>query len=304
METEALVQQSEQEIQFFELNLLFLGTKDPATAFARLGEVFQFLHDYDQWILNSVSEGLAVEYSIINLEYSSIRSRLAQLLRAIPDKGIEEFEWKKMLGAILLKAKYSMLKRLERNKSIESRDDLDAITRELEKEVRVKELQNRFLVASLNQFVLLDLYGQAIEAINKLADGENVEYVSPYGTARVTNGISFDRGKIISELGEQTLQNETVELLKLKKIDMLSNEARWDFKKDHYALKGVKISDQQWLADFHTRKFSLLPEDSLRVRLKTIYTHSPNPDFSNNSYEILEVLEVIPPNEQSRNLFE
>jgi hypothetical protein len=287
----------------FELNLLFEGQKEPAAAFLQLSEAFQFLYYFDKWVLSALGESDAIEYSITNLEYSSIRSFIAQILRAVPDKAIEELDWKKMVGALLLKAKYRFLKYLEKNKEIGRRSDVDTITEGINKDIKESGLTALIIVTPINPFPLVNIYEEAIKTVNKLNHGEQVEYKSAYGNARITSGIGFDKLKMISELGEQILTNETTEVLKVKKLDMLSNEARWDFKKDHHALNGVKISDQQWLNDFHARKFSLLPDDSLRVQLKTTYVQSPDPHFSRTSWEILKVMEIISPTESNNLLF-
>lgn len=293
----------ENNSQEFELNLLFNGQKHPADAFSSISENFQTLYYYDKWVLSSISDLVDVEYSITNLQYSSIKSRIAQLITIIPDDAIAELDWKKMVGAILLKAKYRLLKYLGSNKNIDKRTDIDAITDGINKDIAEIKLSAVIIVNPLNSLYLVNIYEEMIRTINKLKDGEEIEYKSTYGIARVSNGINFDRAKIISDLGEETVINETTEILKVKKLDMLSDKARWDFKRDHQALDGVKISDVQWLKDYHERKFSLLPDDCLKVKLKTTYIHSPNPDFSRANYEILKVLEVIPPSKPDTLLF-
>lgn len=292
--------------QDFELNLLFEQAKNPLDAFQQISEVFQILNTFDKWVLTAIGRKITVEYTIADLEYASIKTLIEQTLKATPDEAIAELDWKKVIGAILLRAKYRLLKYLESHKRIDSREDIEIVPRQINEDFEASGLNKVTVISPLNLFPLVDLYSSAINAFNKLGEGENVEYKSSYGNARLGNGIVINRQKVITELSEDAIINTTTEILKIKKLDLLSDEASWDFKKDHRALKGVKISDHDWLNEYHSRKFVLLPEDSLKVRLKTTYIRSPDPEFSNTTYEILKVLEVITPstNNGGGKLFE
>lgn len=62
----------------------------------------------------------------------------------------------------------------------------------------------------------------------------------------------------------------------------------------------AKISDQSWLDKYHAREYPLLPEDSLKVKLKVFYTNKSDGKIVKPSYEITKVIDVIyPDNNQS-----
>src|SRR6478609_2872938 len=94
------------EDQNFELNLLFEKEKAPVDAFNELGNIFQSIYDFDKWMLSHIDREASVQYSLRDIEYSSIKTKIAQLLRAIPDDAIKTLDWKSLIGNFLLKAKY------------------------------------------------------------------------------------------------------------------------------------------------------------------------------------------------------
>src|SRR4051812_14627761 len=125
----------------FELNLLFEKEKAPVEAFNELGNIFQAIYDFDKWMLTHIDREANVQYSLQDIEYSSIRTKIAQILRAIPDDAIRNLDWKSLIGNFLLKAKYLFLKKLEQNKTIDSKAILEALTTEINTEINTIEKQ-------------------------------------------------------------------------------------------------------------------------------------------------------------------
>ncbi len=64
------------------------------------------------------------------------------------------------------------------------------------------------------------------------------------------------------------------------------------------------MKDQKWLDDFHSRKVIIQSNDSLKVRMKTTHSYSNNFTESHTKFEIIEVLEVIKPDNSNNLLFQ
>lgn len=62
--------------------------------------------------------------------------------------------------------------------------------------------------------------------------------------------------------------------------------------------------DSNWLNDFHSRKVTIQSNDSLKVKMKTTHTYSNNFSEAKTKHEIVEVLEIIKPENNITNLFE
>jgi hypothetical protein len=110
----------------------------------------------------------------------------------------------------------------------------------------------------------------------------------------------FDRA-IVRNIGQNILTTyeledveETTEILKIKKVDMLSDEPKWDFLQGKKSLS-AKMLDKQWLDDFHNRQVIIRPEDALMVTLRTTHTYTPNFEDKKTECEIIKIISVITP---------
>jgi hypothetical protein len=69
----------------FELDLMFSGQKNPVEAFGQIAKMYEKLLSIDQQVLYNILPIAKLEYELIDLEYSSIKSKVNQILKSIPD---------------------------------------------------------------------------------------------------------------------------------------------------------------------------------------------------------------------------
>ncbi|WP_419800776.1 hypothetical protein [Mucilaginibacter sp.] len=282
----------------FQLNLLFEGEKNPSEAFDELKDVFQALSALDEVYIASIANGIHCDYSIQSIEYSSIKTWIAQRIREVPDEAIKEFDWKKLVGHFLLKLKYLVLKYLESNSEIDSKDSIERLAKEIEVE-KTKIINNdKYLLNEVNLYTLINTLEKMVAVLGNLKEKERIEFKSIDGSAILNRRININKAKILWELGDTNAEHETTEILKIKKIDLLSNNSTWTFKLGTKTID-AKIIDRVWLDKYHSREFPLLPEDSLKVKLKVIYINRPDGSVLKNVYEITEVLKRIDPEDGS-----
>lgn len=283
----------------FQLNLLFKGEKNPYEAFEELKDIFQSLSFLDETYLASIDSGLRLDYSLQSLEYSSIRTWIAQRIREIPDEAIKDFDWQKLVGHFCLKLKYLVLKYLEKNSNIDSKDSLVELSKDIEAE-KLKILKNEnHIINEVNTYLLLNSIEKIISVLTKLKAEEKIEFKSIGGSVQLSNKYTINKAKILWELGDKTFENETTETLKIKKSDFLSNNSLWSFKLGNKALE-AKITDQAWLDKYHKREYPLLPEDSLKVKLKVSYVNKPDGTIVKPTYEITKVIDIIYPDDNNQ----
>jgi hypothetical protein len=113
--------------------------------------------------------------------------------------------------------------------------------------------------------------------------------------------------KLLYELGGQTLEQQRIETLKVKSLDLLSDKASWKLIRQGKQVE-VKILHKGRLDDYHNRKIIIQPNDYLKVDLKIIYTTNTSTLKPIINYEALKVLDVIPPDKiegrNKNNLFD
>ena len=285
----------------FSLDLLFEGKKQPSEAFNILKDIFESVSALDDLFISSIDSGLQIQYTLEDLKFASIKSRIRQIIEEIPDEAIKDFEWKKLVGHFLLKLKYLALRYLQDNKSVDSKESLESLVKSIEKE-KSKMLKNdRFIISQVTTYQLLFVLEPIVYALNHLNEGESIEYKSIEGGAKLNNKTIINKAKILWELGDKQSENELTATLKLKKLDLLSNTSNWSFKFGNKSIE-AKITDQEWLDKYHAREFPLLPEDSIKVNLKISYTNSKG-KISKAIYEVSKVIEIIYPSNNQTNLY-
>lgn len=278
----------------FEVNLLFKESKNAIEAFSQIIKFYEVLNDFDKAVVRNIGQSFIPEYGLEGVEFGSITTKLSQLLKSIPDELIKDLEIKKSIGYFLVKVKYWLIKVLADEKEITSKEQIQKITDKVNDEI--KEIGNTYqiIVTQVNNYIILNAVDDLAKETNNLKDKELLEYKSKAGNTFIQKGVYINKPKILSELGQRTIVNETTEILKIKKVEMLSEEAKWDFLQGKRILH-AKMLDKKWLDDFHNRQVTIKPEDALMVTLRTTHTYNPNFDDKKTDCEVIKVLSVISP---------
>lgn len=282
----------------FEVNLLFKESKSAIEAFNQIIKFYEVLYDFDKAIVRNIGQSFIPDYGLEDVEFSSIKTKLLQLLKSIPDELIKDPQLKKAIGYFLVKAKYWFIKLLADEKEITSKEQIQKVTDKINEEI--KEIGNTYqiIITQVNNYIILNAVDDLAKETNNLKEKELLEYKSKAGTTFIQKGIYINKPKILSELGQRTIVNETTEILKIKKVDMLSEEPKWDFLQGKKNLQ-AKMLDKNWVDDFHNRKVTIKPEDALMVTLRTTHTYNPNFDDKKTDCEVIKVLSVITPDNES-----
>lgn len=290
----------------FELDLIFAGQKNPVEAFGQIAKMYDNLLSIDQQVLYNILPSAKIEYELIDLEYSSIKSKVNQILKSIPDDILKDItNPAKLLGHLLVYIKRRLIKATETNE-VQSIENLEKVTRDINNEIK-KLSPNTIIILEINAYFVLNAINELGIEGRKLKKDEYFEYKSKAGTARIGKDSSVNMAKLLYELGGQTLEQQRIETLKVKSLDLLSDKASWKLIRLGKQIE-VKMVDKEWLDDYHDRKVIIQPNDYLKIDLKITYTTNSNTLKSIISYEALKVFEVIPPekfeNNSQKSLFE
>ncbi len=277
----------------FELDLIFSGQKNPVEAFGQIAKMYEKLLSIDQQILYNILPSAKLEYELIDLEYSSIKSKVNQILKSIPDDVLKDIlNPGKLFGHLLVFIKKRLIKATETNE-VQSVESLQKVTNDINNEIR-KLPSTTIIVLEINNYIVLNAINELSIEGRKLKKEEYFEYKSKAGNARIGNASSVNMAKLLYELGGQTLEQQRIETLKVKTLDLLSDKASWKLIRQGKQIE-VKILHKEWLDDYHNRKIIIQPNDYLKLDLKITYTTNANTLKPIVSYEALKVLEVIPP---------
>jgi hypothetical protein len=282
----------------FEVNLLFRENKNAMEAFGQITKFYEALNDFDKTIVRNIGNTLVSDYGLEDVAFGSLKTTLVQQLRAIPTDNVKDEELKNTISFFLVKIKYWLLKLLADKSEITSKEEVQTVTDKVNEAIQQIAESFQIIVTQTNNYAILNAADDLIKEINNLKDKELLEYKSKAGNTFVHKGIYLNKPKILSELGQRSITNETTEILKIKKIDMLSEQPRWDFLQGKKNLP-AKMLDKDWLDAFHNRQVIIKPEDALMVTLRTTHTYTPNFDDKRTDCEVIKVLSVISPESET-----
>jgi hypothetical protein len=283
----------------FELDYIFESDKDIFSAFEASSNIYRALHEFDRFILLNIHSDIKIEYRLEFIEYGSLKSRVAQIIKSIPDDILKDPSIKKIIVHLLLKSKYWLLEKLSNSNTIDSKSQLETIANKINRELKVMGQKSQILVNNVSPHAVLNALSEIADEANKLPQKESYHYKSKFGNAILRKGIEINKSKILIELGQKTETSETKEIVKPKKVDLLSDISKWEFVYNG-GTKHMKIEDKSWLESYHKREVVIEPGDSLKVILKTTYSYSPNFTDTKINYEIVRVVGIIKPDENSQ----
>ena len=277
----------------FELNIELKGTKNPSEVFNHLSGFYDKLLVLDRHIVYNISVDTKIEYDLVDIQFESITSRIKQVLINTPGDylkdGVKPTDW---LSDLLVHIKYKTLKAIELQQ-ISSKKGLDKLTDEINRKIK-KETPSHLLFFSVNNYYILNTVKEISIQTNKLKRGEYFSFKSGRNKVKLTNKSFIDIPKILNELGDASIAQERVEVLKIKMMDLLSDSSCWKLKREGLPID-IKITDEVWLEKYHNRKIVIQPNDYLKFNLKIIHTTSSNTQKPRVNYEATKIISVIPP---------
>jgi len=277
----------------FELELRFKKQKGPSEAFSQLAKMYEQLITIDKHVLYNIVPTAKIEYHLTDIEFGSIKSKVIQIIKNVPDDVLKDIlkpsAW---IGDILVLIKQRILKAVERNE-VQSKSDLEKITKEINQQV-LKATSDKVIILEVNQYFVLNTINDIGIEGRKLNNSESFVYKSKKGNAEIKNHAQLNMAKLLFELGNQTIEQQRTEILKVKTLDLLSDIANWKLIRLNKQIE-VKILDQEWLNEYHDRKIVIQPNDYLKLDLKITYISNPTSPKPLVIYEALKVFEVIPP---------
>lgn len=261
-----------------------------ARVFEIVAELIHSLEDLDRVLAQSIDSELETALFVEDLQKSSIKVFIKNILKGLPDEAIKEVDVKKVVGHYLLKAKYAALEWLDTPE---------------EENPRISDLTERVarLAADTDVRRLPDYPppnpGRIAQPLQRLQDlkkrfGEDESLTITLGKDEYS--VKLDRTWSPAELAsketsEQILENEDDLFLVIHRPDFIGN-AKWSLKHGKRTLS-LKIEDEAWLESFRSGSFPLRPGDALRVRLRTRHVYDERGNLTESDESIVRVYEVI-----------
>ena len=264
----------------------------PSRIFRSLSHLIDSFHSFDLDLLQSIDAKIEPIILLEDIETGSIKTWLKYALTEVEDEALKQLDWKPAIGKYLVKAKYYVIKFLEDKTEITDRVQIEDLNKDLLKLANETDIKHIPAYAPLPTQKLLQHLEDFTAATSYLTHEDKAKYTTREDEASFNLGFS-----IIPEVIENILTREIIEsnitlILKIKKPDYLG-ESQWELRYDNKIIP-VKISDSIWLKDFQDRKVDVRPGDSIRAKVRITTKYGYDLNIVSISYNITEVVEVIP----------
>ena len=265
------------------------GKSDAAHVFQLATDLIRSLEGMDRLLCRSFDTSVRVSLVVEDLNKSSIRVTLKNIIEEIPDEAISELSVKKVVGHFLLKGKKRIIKFLEEGEK--SEEDLKLLTREIHEDAReteilllphYQELDNASLIQEMDKF-------QKIK--RNLSESEDIQIAFSGQNVPVNKDSDWIPSEVLTVDEPDPFVDEQEVVLVIAKPDMQGGP-RWTFRKDK-SNNTIEICDQPWLKKFISDRTSLAPGDALRVRLKAIQKFDEFGRQTKAEAKIIRVLEIV-----------
>lgn len=242
------------------------------------------LDGLDHALLSSIDTNLEPVSILNDIQHSSLKILLARALKGVSDDAINNLEWKKWVGSLLVKGKHWLLARLDA--------DSPEINRAL------IELSGDYKSApSLIGYdppSLTDVRA-AMDAVSKARanlSGQEVKVQTEHGDIILQDvflpSVIPSETEIVSKV-----VNRGKEFFKVKTTDMLGN-AQWTVIRNGRAVK-VDILHREWLDKYQQRATPILPGDSLECVFEETVFYDACQNELERKLAVIEVVQVITP---------
>jgi hypothetical protein len=255
-------------------------------------DIIQAFEELDSVLITTVDSKISTSLILEDVEKSSLKIFLRNLLKASDDQALKELDWKPQVGKYLVRGKYLALEWLDRKIDADQPaqiEDLTSRIRQLAVETDVRHLPD---YPPLNAARL----AQPLDAIQrtkaKFREGEKLVITLDKRDYQVDLKERWLPSEHLPETPiEQELTNVADMVLIIRKPDFLA-KSQWSFRHGKSNLS-ASMDVPEWLHEFHLGKHPLKPGDALRVRVRFDYRYDANGDLAEQKTTVIKVYGVI-----------
>jgi hypothetical protein len=236
---------------------------DPSRVFRSMTSLIQAFQAVDLVFAGPISPSIRPILLLEDIQTGSLTTFLRVALESIDNDGLKGLEWKKLVGAYLVKGKGLIVNYLKDRETIQSPEELYDLQKVIAAAARETGVVTISTYAPPSPIAIAKSVRLISEATRPLDPSDRAIYLSPDGVSEINTGFEVSEERIEQLLTERTIVNSKDMLLKVKKPDFLGS-SMWDFRFEGRPLP-AKVLDVEWLKQFRNGHIGLRPGDALDV---------------------------------------
>lgn len=277
----------------FGIKISYGRESKPEVIFRALSEMLIAFQSLDRHLLESVDVKFTPIILLEDLEKGSLIAWLTTVLEKLEDKDVINLKFDKIVGTFLNQARYAVINFTKKGNKLESKEQIEELQQDLVKIAESSNIKELPIYSFINPRDLLSDVTNIQNSLTELSDEDNVSYLTSDMEVSFNKSFSFTNEIVEEILTKEIIESQSIMILKVKKPDYLG-DSKWEFEYENRKLE-EKIKNSKWLSDYQQGKIDIRPGSSLRASIHTIVKYDYDNEVISSQYEILEVLEIIPP---------
>ena len=293
-------------MQIHAYSLTYNYDKDaraPGDIFARMAELSNGFTGIEYLLLESIDDNIRATSVLSGVEYGSIKAWLSQVLRGIDDSDLGKLEWKSILGKMLVKAKWAVIRFLEKDRPAQNKDLVD-----LQKELFEYQIETGIKIIPAYRPINLNLMSDRLVMINsattQTSSEESVILHLDGNPAILSRRLVITQERKVEILTTEIERFRDKDTVLVKKPDYLGN-SMWDVIYRNHK-ESMQMGDIEFLTKFHNNESNaqVHPGDSLEVEIDGAHSIGNNGETIQKRFTIRRVSKVIRNRDNQKSIFD
>ena len=273
----------------FAFEIDFVKGGPAARVFTATADFIRACEALDAELVQSIDANIETVMMLEDIEIGSIKTWLRSAMDATDDDALKSGDWKKVVGAYLVKAKYAVIRWTESEDAPKRLPDLRREIQQIAAETDVRHLPDYSppspgaLVSAMRDF-------QRVK--DHLVDGDRATMITDGGQVEMSLTLRWPIEDIEALAVARTIEQPTAEMiLAVKKPDYLGT-SKWDLRHGKRTIQ-AKVEDEGWLRRFQRRQIDVRPGDALRCSVLIEHLYGHDNELLAERYTIVSVHEVL-----------
>jgi len=168
------------------------SSRDPSRIFSTMSSLIETFQVIDSEFAKSIDSKINSVLLLEDVESGSLKSFFKSFLESVDDNALKAGDWKKIVGAYLLKVKYKLLAFLENKDKIDNRIQIEGLQSELLQLAEETDVRGLPGYAPIPVEKLLFSIGKLSNSVKFLNDKDIVKYSSDEGTVSINKNFNYD----------------------------------------------------------------------------------------------------------------
>jgi hypothetical protein len=276
----------------FALKIDFVkDSKDPARVFRCMSGMIQAFSEFDLHVAKTIDIETSPILLLQDIETGSLVTWLKNSLKGIPDEALKQSEWKRIFGQFLYESRNSFVEWLEQRETISSRGDIQELQEVILEKAEKSNLNRIPAYSPPTHQQILSSASSLKKAMDNLSNNDRSVFIARGEEKNINQKFEISEATIKELLTLREITQKYEAILLVKKPDYLGR-SKWLFRYKGHQVE-AHITHSEWVGGFQTQEEKVLPGDSIRAKLETTISYGFEGEVVHETYEVVEVMEVI-----------